>query len=138
MHNIALTDISPQQSPRPQSPTITDNGGRHTSGLYQYHNAPEVAPAHGLEYDDAVYASSDKYPVIHEHSQRSSPPSYKGYDNNTAAVAAVKSPLILFGMKVRTFIMVAVVMVCIIVGAAVGGAVGGRNMHGGNTSGIAP
>ncbi|KAK4953426.1 hypothetical protein LTR66_013387, partial [Elasticomyces elasticus] len=35
------------------------------SALYQYHNAPEVAPAHGLEYDDTIYPSSDKYPVVH-------------------------------------------------------------------------
>jgi hypothetical protein len=32
-------------------------------------------------------------------------------------------------MKVRTFLIVAFVMILIIVGAAVGGAVGGKNMH---------
>ena len=32
-------------------------------------------------------------------------------------------------MKVKTFLVVALIMVLVIVGAAVGGAVGGRNMH---------
>lgn len=40
-----------------------------------------------------------------------------------------KPPRIIFGMKVKTFLVVAVVMVLVVVGAAVGGAVGGKNMH---------
>lgn len=95
------------------------------SALYQYHNAPEVAPAHGLEYDDAIYPSSDKYPVIRES------PLYQGKfvgarhnfggDN--------RPPRIIFGMKIRTFLLVALVMAMIVVGAAVGGAVGGRQLR---------
>lgn len=32
-------------------------------------------------------------------------------------------------MKVKTFLVVATVMVLVVVGAAVGGAVGGKNLH---------
>jgi hypothetical protein len=96
------------------------------SALYQYHNAPEVAPAHGLEYDDNIYPHSDKYPVIRE-----SPASYDkstryAFDNDN------RPPRIIFGMKIRTFLIVAAIMIVIVVGAAVGGAVGGkqlRNQH---------
>ncbi|CAK4033465.1 hypothetical protein AC578_4603 [Lecanosticta acicola] len=91
------------------------------SALYQYHNAPEVAPAHGLEYDDNVYPSSDKYPVIRERDAYDSPKYGFGGDN--------RPPRIIFGMKVRTFLLVASVMALIIVGAAVGGAVGGRQLR---------
>lgn len=94
------------------------------SALYQYHNAPEVAPAHGLEYDDTVYPSSDKYPVIHErlYEGKLSGGKYDfGGDN--------RPPRIIFGMKVRTFLVVASVMVLVIVGAAVGGAVGGQQLR---------
>ncbi|GAB7353634.1 hypothetical protein MBLNU459_g4047t1 [Dothideomycetes sp. NU459] len=112
-------DFAPQVSP-----AVTP---QRLSALYQYHNAPEVAPAHGLEYDDTVYPVSDKYPVIHQYS----PPKYDAKD---AYAINNRPPRIIFGMKVRTFLVVAVVFILIIVGAAVGGAVGGRNMHGGSDS----
>lgn len=93
------------------------------SALYQYHNAPEVAPAHGLEYDDSNSTSfSDKYPVVHTRHFDSSRLSKNGFNND-------RPPRIIFGMKVRTFLMVAAVIVCILVGAAVGGAVGGKSMR---------
>ncbi|KAK4574428.1 hypothetical protein LTR86_002190 [Recurvomyces mirabilis] len=95
------------------------------SALYQYHNAPEVAPAHGLEYDDTIYPTSDKYPVVRE-APSYDPSNYKG---KHAFVNDNKPPRIIFGMKVRTFLLVALVMVLIIVGAAVGGAVGGKSMR---------
>lgn len=93
------------------------------SALYQYHNAPEVAPAHGLEYDDSNSTSfSDKYPVVHTRHFDSSRLSKNGFNND-------RPPRIIFGMKVRTFLMVAAVIVCILIGAAVGGAVGGKSMR---------
>ncbi|KAL1304110.1 hypothetical protein AAFC00_000542 [Neodothiora populina] len=128
MQQIQFGDGPSPQSSRPTSAYIAPS---RVSSLYQYHNAPEVAPGHGLEYDDTSYLSSDKYTV--SYGDRSRPPSssYRpGYDNSN-----VKSPLIIFGMKIRTFVIVAVVMVLIIVGASVGGAVGGRDMHGGNIKG---
>lgn len=90
--------------------------------MYQYHNAPEVAPAHGLEYDDTIHsASSDKYPVVHD---RHYDPTHHGkiYNND-------HPPRIIFGMKVRTFCLVAAVLALIVTSAAVGGAVGGKNMR---------
>jgi hypothetical protein len=91
------------------------------SALYQYHNAPEVAPAHGLEYDDTIHsASSDKYPVVDAQHYASTHVG-KIYDND-------RPPRIIFGMKVRTFLIVAAVLVVVVVSAAVGGAVGGKNM----------
>jgi hypothetical protein len=95
------------------------------SALYQYHNAPEVAPAHGLEYDDTVYPSSDKYPVVRE-APSYDPSNYKG---KHAFVNDNRPPRIIFGMKVRTFLVVALVVILIMVGAAVGGAVGGKSMR---------
>ncbi|KAF1349997.1 hypothetical protein BDV97DRAFT_295806, partial [Delphinella strobiligena] len=96
------------------------------SSLYEYHSAPEVAPAHGLEYDDTVYPTSDKCPVVN---QLSDPPPYTGSHD-----PVTKPPRIIFGMKVRMFIIVAILFICVIVGAAVGGAMGGKNMHGGSSS----
>lgn len=93
------------------------------STLYQYHNAPEVAPAHGLEYDDTNYPSSDKYPVVHSSVYDSS-----RYPTNLAHIDD-RPPRIIFGMKVPTFLVVAGIFALIIVGAAVGGAVGGQNMR---------
>ena len=99
------------------------------SALYQYHNAPEVAFAHGLEHDDTVYPVSDKFPVVRE-----GPPGFDSastirYTGKHAFVNDNKPPRIIFGMKVKTFLIVAAVMVLIIVGAAVGGGVGGKNMR---------
>ncbi|KAF2210878.1 hypothetical protein CERZMDRAFT_113032 [Cercospora zeae-maydis SCOH1-5] len=96
------------------------------SALYQYHNAPEVAPAHGLEYDDTIYPSSDKYPVLRESplydAKFSGNGRYFGDGSN-------RPPRIIFGMKIRTFLVVATVMVLVVVGAAVGGAVGGKQLR---------
>lgn len=93
---------------RPVSP-------QRLSALYQYHNAPEVAPSHGLEYDDTVYPVSDKFPVVRE-----GPPGFDSastirYTGKHAFVNDNKPPRIIFGMKVKTFLMVAAVMVLIIV-----------------------
>ncbi|KAK3719449.1 hypothetical protein LTR37_004307 [Vermiconidia calcicola] len=94
------------------------------SALYQYHNAPEVAPAHGLEYDDTPYPVSDKFPVVREtkygHGQYTGKHAYAN-DN--------RPPRIIFGMKIKTFLIVAAIMIMIVVGAAVGGAVGGKDLH---------
>lgn len=96
------------------------------SALYQYHNAPEVAPAHGLEYDDTIYPVSDKYPVIRESplydGKFSGNGRYHGDGNN-------RPPRIIFGMKIKTFLVVALAMSLVVVGAAVGGAVGGRQLR---------
>ncbi|CZT20602.1 uncharacterized protein RCC_06460 [Ramularia collo-cygni] len=92
------------------------------SALYQYHNAPEVAPAHGLEYDDNVYPSSDKYPVVRETGAYDRIDRRGFADNN-------KPPRIIFGMKIKTFLVVALIMILIVVGAAVGGAVGGKQLR---------
>ena len=102
------------------------------SALYQYHNAPEVAPAHGLEYDDTIYPVSDKFPVVRE-IPFLKPHHYTGkhaYENDN------RPPRIIFGMKVKTFLVVATVMVLVIVGAAVGGAVGGKHLHQGTPQGV--
>lgn len=93
------------------------------SALYQYHNAPEVAPAHGLEYDDTIYPSSDKYPVIRETAYDGKHGGEYGFGGDN------RPPRIIFGMKVKTFLMVASVMILVIVGAAVGGAVGGQQLR---------
>lgn len=92
------------------------------SALYQYHNAPEVAPAHGLEYDDNIYPSSDKYPVVREHGAYDRMGRHGFADNN-------RPPRIIFGMKIKTFLVVALIMILIVVGAAVGGAVGGKQLR---------
>lgn len=47
-----------------------------------------------------------------------------------------RPPRIIFGMKVRTFLLVALVMILIIVGAAVGGAVGGKSIRETQDSGV--
>lgn len=99
---------------------------RRLSALYQYHNAPEVAPAHGIEYDDTIYPTSDKMTIVREYPFRhhllgaSAKHSY-GIDD--------LPPRIIFGMKVSTFLFVALVVLLVVVGAAVGGAVGGKNLH---------
>jgi hypothetical protein len=101
-----------------------DGAPARLSALYQYHNAPEVAPAHGLEYDDTVYPVSDKFPVVREGKYGNG--HYTGkhaYQNDN------RPPRIIFGMKVKTFLVVATVMILVVVGAAVGGAVGGKNLH---------
>jgi len=113
-HSIMSSpDPSPQQTPQ------------RLSNLYQYHNAPEVAPAAGLEYDDTVYPVSDKYPVIqtaglHHHASRR---------KSLLHGSSNRPPLIIFGMKFRTFLAVALVLIIVIIGAAVGGAVGGKNLR---------
>lgn len=40
-----------------------------------------------------------------------------------------RTPMMMFGMKWRTFLLVALVIVLAVVGAAVGGAVGGKNLQ---------
>ncbi|KAI4765983.1 hypothetical protein E4T52_11685 [Aureobasidium sp. EXF-3400] len=87
------------------------------SGVYQYHNAPEVLPEHGLEYDDNTYPVSDKYPVTSMDDYHSSFNAQQYRDIN-------KPPRIIFGMKMRSFLLVALVFVLIVVGAVVGGTVG--------------
>ncbi|WPG97584.1 Hypothetical protein R9X50_00036200 [Acrodontium crateriforme] len=101
------------------------------SALYQYHNAPEVAPAHGLEYDDTPYPVSDKYPVVRELNYANSYNAKHTYSNNNNNNSNSRPPRIIFGMKIPTFFMVAGVMSLIIVGAAVGGAVGGKTLRDG-------
>ena len=94
--------------------------------MYQYHNAPEVAPAHGLEYDDTIYPASDKYPVIRES------PLYDGKFSGSGRYygdGTNRPPRIIFGMKIRTFLVVALVMALVVIGAAVGGAVGGKQLR---------
>jgi hypothetical protein len=103
-----------------------EEGPTRLSALYQYHNAPEVAPAHGLEYDDTVYPVSDKFPVVKEAKFGGVGHRYTG---KHAFANDNKPPRIIFGMKVKTFLVVATIMVLVIVGAAVGGAVGGKNLH---------
>lgn len=113
-------------------PTLT-----RMSALYQYHNAPEVAPAHGLEYDDTPYPHSDKYPVIRDNVSTLGGTSYAGTGNygygKDSKYAHFENdnrpPRIIFGMKIRTFLMVAAIMLCVIVGAAVGGGVGGQQLR---------
>lgn len=119
------TDMPPAQNDANQQ---SQAAPQRLSALYQYHNAPEVAPAHGLEYDDTVYPVSDKFPVVRE------APGYDAastirYTGKHAVINDNRPPRIIFGMKVKTFLMVATFMVLIVVGAAVGGAVGGKNMR---------
>ncbi|PNS14215.1 hypothetical protein CAC42_6728 [Sphaceloma murrayae] len=90
------------------------------SNLYQYHNAPEVAPAAGLEYDDSIHPYSDKYPVVHSaHSSATTLRAKKSHES-----CDNKPPVIIFGMKMRTFCVVSFVVILVIIGAAVGGALG--------------
>jgi hypothetical protein len=50
-----------------------------------------------------------------------------------------KPPRIIFGMKIRTFLIVAGIMLVVIVGAAVGGGVGGQHIQNGESKpGAAP
>jgi len=99
--------------------TPPQHNPQRLSALYQYHNAPELAPVSGLEYDDTIHdGASDKYPVVHHRHYESTIVGGKVYDND-------RPPRIIFGMKVRTFLLVAAIMLLLIVGAAVGGALGG-------------
>jgi len=84
-----------------------------------------VAPAHGLEYDDTVYPHSDKYPVINH------APTYEHKYTGKHAFdsASSRPPRIIFGMKIKTFLLVTLVVILVVVGAAVGGAVGGRSRN---------
>ncbi|KAI5246398.1 hypothetical protein E4T42_06328 [Aureobasidium subglaciale] len=100
------------------------------SGIYQYHNAPEVLPEHGLEYDDNTYPVSDKYPVT---SMDDYPASFHAQQYRDVN----KPPRIIFGMKVRSFLLVALVFVLIVVGAVVGGTVGRNASHAANAQAIA-
>ncbi|KAK5171823.1 uncharacterized protein LTR77_003459 [Saxophila tyrrhenica] len=109
-----------------------DQGPTRLSALYQYHNAPEVAPAHGLEYDDTVYPVSDKYPVVREAKFVHGHHRYTG--KHAFVVNDNRPPRIIFGMKVKTFLVVAVIMCLVVVGAAVGGAVGGKDLHQGEAA----
>ncbi|KAH0346799.1 hypothetical protein KCU83_g7132, partial [Aureobasidium melanogenum] len=112
-----------QQQPQHHEP-------QRLSGVYQYHNAPEVLPEHGLEYDDNVYPVSDKYPVT---SMDDYPASFRAQqyrDNN-------RPPRIIFGMKMRSFLLVAFVFVLIVVGAVVGGTVGRSTSHATNAEALA-
>jgi len=82
-----------------------------------------VAPAHGLEHDETTHSTfSDKYPVVHSNKNYEPAQSGKVFDND-------RPPRIIFGMKIRTFLLVATIMVLVVIGAAVGGAVGGKGMH---------
>lgn len=107
-HSIASTPISSANT-TPQ----------RLSNLYQYHNAPEVAPAAGLEYDDSIHPYSDKYPVVNSSQYSSST-----LKSKSIAPSGGKPPVIIFGMKLRTFFVVSFIVVLIIIGAAVGGALG--------------
>ncbi|KEQ59276.1 uncharacterized protein M437DRAFT_57505 [Aureobasidium melanogenum CBS 110374] len=113
-----------QQQPQHHEP-------QRLSGVYQYHNAPEVLPEHGLEYDDNVYPVSDKYPVT---SMDDYPASFRAQqyrDTNN------RPPRIIFGMKMRSFLLVAFVFVLIVVGAVVGGTVGHSSSHATGTEALA-
>lgn len=88
-----------------------------------------MAPAHGLEYDDAVYPSSDKFPVIREAYDGST---YKG--KHAFEEESSRPPRIIFGMKIKSFLMVLFVVILVVVGAGVGGAVGGQSLRSGNTA----
>ncbi|KAI4747626.1 hypothetical protein E4T50_02048 [Aureobasidium sp. EXF-12298] len=111
---MASTELHPHrfshQQPQHHEP-------QRLSGVYQYHNAPEVLPEHGLEYDDNTYPVSDKYPVTSMDDYHSSFNAQQYRDIN-------KPPRIIFGMKMRSFLLVALVFVLIVVGAVVGGTVG--------------
>ncbi|KAH0284599.1 hypothetical protein KCU62_g8215, partial [Aureobasidium sp. EXF-3399] len=100
------------------------------SGVYQYHNAPEVLPEHGLEYDDNTYPVSDKYPVT-------SMDNYPSSFNAQQYREINKPPRIIFGMKMRSFLLVALVFVLIVVGAVVGGTVGRNASHAANAEAMA-
>ncbi|KAI4722585.1 hypothetical protein E4T48_01082 [Aureobasidium sp. EXF-10727] len=111
------------QQPQHQEP-------QRLSGIYEYHNAPEVLPEHGLEYDDNTYPVSDKYPVT---SMDDYPASFNGQQYRSDN----KPPRIIFGMKVRSFLLVALVFVLIVVGAVVGGTVGRNASHAANATAMA-
>ena len=67
---------------------------------------------------------------------RETPSTYDGastiqtrYTGKHAFISDGRPPRIIFGMKVKTFLLVASLMLLVIIGAAVGGAVGGKNLH---------
>ncbi|KAF2483917.1 hypothetical protein BDY17DRAFT_344759 [Neohortaea acidophila] len=111
-----------EQTPEPDQPAEP----RRLSAPYQYHNAPEVAPAYGLEYDDTIYPVSDKMTIVREFPFRHHLLGHRStavsYDSDN------RPPRIICGMKVSTFLVVAFIILLVVVGAAVGGVVGGRNL----------
>ena len=110
--------VSPIADPRLLNPYRPSN-------LYQYHNAPEVLPASGLEQDDTIHTFSDKYTVQKPFRCDTR------YDANSPSV---RPPLIIFGMKPRLFLIVTAIIICVLVASSVGGAVGGRNLRGASTT----
>ncbi|KAF2863273.1 hypothetical protein K470DRAFT_121712 [Piedraia hortae CBS 480.64] len=84
--------------------------------------------------------SSYNYPQLKPHPPRNQRPSDGGkpntYSNGNDFTSHItgfdpepRSPRIIFGMKPRTFCVVATVMCLVVVACAVGGAVGGRNLR---------
>ncbi|CAD0115519.1 unnamed protein product [Aureobasidium uvarum] len=124
---MASTELHPNPFSNQQ---LQHQEPQRLSGIYQYHNAPEVLPEHGLEYDDNTYPVSDKYPVTSMDDYPASFNAQQYRDNN-------KPPRIIFGMKVRSFLLVALVFVLIVVGAVVGGTVGRNASHTANAAAVA-
>ena len=56
------------------------------------------------------------------------------YASERAFDSENKPPRIIFGMKIKTFLIVALIVLLVVVGAAVGGAVGGKNITQGVSS----
>ena len=113
---------SPASSPAPVSP-------QRPQYMQPYHTAPEVAPEVGLEHDD--HPLSDKLPVfrnIHsrnENMRMSHLFSRKGSLTDHDA----GPPLIIFGMKLKEFLIVSLILACVLIAASVGGALGNRGLQ---------
>ncbi|GAB7338361.1 hypothetical protein MBLNU457_4663t1 [Dothideomycetes sp. NU457] len=105
------------------TPSLFANTARRLSTPYQYHNAPEVLPASGLELDDSTEKQSDKITSITRGHRLSSLFNFKP---PVVEPANSKPPLILCDMKPRRFLLVSAVLICISVACLVGGILGNK------------
>lgn len=115
---------SPRKTPeRMTTPSLFVNAARRLSTPYQYHNAPEVIPASGLELNDPMEKHSDKIASISRGYRLSSMFNFKPSAEDPAKS---KAPLILCNMKPRKFLLVSFVLICISVACLVGGILGNK------------
>lgn len=120
--NAAHHDTNRQVSPQYPSPNAS-SPARHD------YLSPVSAAAHSNTATSPAYQISREQ---HYHDQQS-----YSLEKPHQLPREKRTPAMVFGMKWRTFILVAIFIILVVVGAAVGGAVGGKNLQksaSGNTS----